>query len=162
MVLLKCRLDHPVPYAPGWGKSCSPARASAVPFGQCPSISAVVEASQVPTDQVGHTPALDAETGQVLPSKELFHGQCWRHMQAECARVPGAWFEVRAIASPELAMVIASSGGRLGSLVSASNVVVVVEDRVRAHRAALAPWLEVRQYQLPLRGRGLLAARFSD
>ena len=61
-------------------------------------------------------------------------------MQAECARVPGVWFEVRAIASPELAKVLTSCGDQLGSLASAHNVVVAVEARVLAHRAALPPW----------------------
>ncbi len=85
-------------------------------------------------------PALDAETGQVLPNKELFHSQCWRHMQAECARTPGVWFEVRAITSPELTKVLAAVGGQLGSLALAPNVVVAVEDRLLAHRAILALW----------------------
>jgi len=61
-------------------------------------------------------------------------------MQAECARAPGVWFEVRAITSPELAKVLASYGGQPGSLASAASVVVAVEDRVLAHRATLALW----------------------
>lgn len=43
------------------------------------------------------SPALDAETMVQLPKHQLFHSQCWKHIEAECANQSGRTFEVRSI-----------------------------------------------------------------
>jgi hypothetical protein len=41
------------------------------------------------------SPAYDAETKVRLAQDQLFHSQCWKHMEAEMAAGEGAWYEVR-------------------------------------------------------------------
>jgi hypothetical protein len=64
--------------------------------------------------------AYDAQTRQKV-SNQLFHSQCWRHLEREFAGSPGVWFEVRVIAAPLLATVITSC--QLGSLADSGNLV---------------------------------------
>lgn len=56
------------------------------------------------------SPALCAETGDLLPSKQLFHSQCMRPMQAEFALSPDAVFEVRTLSAQELRPLVAAAG----------------------------------------------------
>lgn len=55
------------------------------------------------------SPALDAETMQPLPTSQLFHSQCWAHLQRE-----GGGFEVCCISGDDLVPVL----DRLGPPVS--------------------------------------------
>jgi len=48
------------------------------------------------------SPAYDAETMVKLPTKQLFHSQCWKPMEAEYAERPGIKFEVRVITADVL------------------------------------------------------------
>jgi len=48
------------------------------------------------------SPAYDAETMIKLPQKQLFHSQCWRHMEATLLHNPSTAIEVRSIQHPVL------------------------------------------------------------
>lgn len=48
------------------------------------------------------SPAYDAETMTPLPKRQLFHSQCWKHIEAECTSRPGSSFEVRSIGAQSL------------------------------------------------------------
>lgn len=56
------------------------------------------------------SPAYDAETMVRLPENQLFHSQCWKHIEAETAARPGIAFQVRAIASESLIPILESLG----------------------------------------------------
>jgi hypothetical protein len=56
------------------------------------------------------SPALCAETGALLPGKQLFHSQCMKPMQAEFAVLPDAVFEVRTLSAQELRPLAAAAG----------------------------------------------------
>lgn len=43
------------------------------------------------------SPAYDAITMQRLPKNQLFHSQCWKHIELETNADPRASFEVRSI-----------------------------------------------------------------
>lgn len=51
------------------------------------------------------SPAFDAETGQSLAHNQLFHSQCWPHLQREAKR-----YEVRCISGDELVPVLERLG----------------------------------------------------
>jgi hypothetical protein len=51
------------------------------------------------------SPALDAETGRPLAQNQLFHSQCWSHLQREAMR-----YEVRCISGDELVPVLERLG----------------------------------------------------
>lgn len=59
------------------------------------------------------SPALDAQTLQPLPKRQLFHSQCWKHMEAEYQSSPSSQFEVRFIEGPALSSLITKMGGPL-------------------------------------------------
>ncbi|MGE8397875.1 MAG: hypothetical protein ACN6NT_09755 [Comamonas sp.] len=59
------------------------------------------------------SPALDAETLQPLTKRQLFHSQCWKHMEAEYRSNPSEKFEVRFIEGPALGYLIAKIGSPL-------------------------------------------------
>jgi hypothetical protein len=48
------------------------------------------------------SPAFDAQTGLKLPTKQLFHSQCWKHIEAESWSTPGVSYEIRAINANKL------------------------------------------------------------
>lgn len=48
-------------------------------------------------DRWRESPAIDAETMQLLPKRQLFHSQCWKHIQNEVSHKPGRTYEVRCI-----------------------------------------------------------------
>lgn len=56
------------------------------------------------------SPAYDAETMVRLPEDQLFHSQCWKFVEKECAARPSAQFEVRSISSDRLVPVLDSLG----------------------------------------------------
>lgn len=63
------------------------------------------------------SPAYDAETMRRLPENQLFHSQCWKHIEAETKANPQARFEVRSIAANPLLRVLESLGPPLSAFV---------------------------------------------
>jgi hypothetical protein len=61
------------------------------------------------------SPAYDAETMRRLPENQLFHSQCWKHIEAETKSDPQARFEVRSIAANPLLKVLESIGPPLSA-----------------------------------------------
>lgn len=61
------------------------------------------------------SPAFDAETLEKLPANQLFHSQCWKHIEAESRLIPGTSYEVRVITADKLTSVLE----RLGEPLSA-------------------------------------------
>lgn len=61
------------------------------------------------------SPAYDAETMIRLPSNQLFHSQCWQHIERESQSSPDITFEVRAIGAPALVPVLESLGPPLSA-----------------------------------------------
>jgi len=61
------------------------------------------------------SPALDAETGDRLPQNQLFHSQCWRHLQKELLETAQRAFVVRSIEAEPLCDVLASVGPPLSA-----------------------------------------------
>ena len=59
------------------------------------------------------SPALDAETLQPIEKRQLFHSQCWKHMEAEFQAGLRVQFEVRSIEGPELGALISKLGAPL-------------------------------------------------
>lgn len=64
------------------------------------------------------SPAFDAETMVQLPKHQLFHSQCWKHIEAECATAPGQTFEVRSIDAPSLIPLLAKMGAPLSGFLA--------------------------------------------
>jgi hypothetical protein len=52
------------------------------------------------------SPALDEITMQKLPNNQLFHSQCWKHIEQETATNSAATFEVRSISAKLLVEVL--------------------------------------------------------
>jgi len=61
------------------------------------------------------SPALDAITMSRLPENQLFHSQCWKHIELESAASPGATFTVRCITSVKLLPVLERVGPPLSA-----------------------------------------------
>lgn len=59
------------------------------------------------------SPALDAETMLPLAKRQLFHSQCWKHMEREYQTEPGVQFEVRFIEGESLSRVLSKTDGPL-------------------------------------------------
>lgn len=55
-------------------------------------------------------PAYDAETMQPLPKRQIFHSQCWRHVEQAVKTDPNTFFEVRAIRGMALKSVLQEIG----------------------------------------------------
>jgi hypothetical protein len=62
------------------------------------------------------SPAYDAQTMQRLPQDQLFHSQCWKHMEAEYRERPGE-FEVRVIGAGALVPILKELGPPLSGFV---------------------------------------------
>ena len=91
------------------------------------------------------SPALDAETMERLPRNQLFHSQCWRHIEREYADEPGNKYEVRCIAATALAPVLAALGPPLSAFLALGGdeegLVAGVERWLCNHRGpSLVPW----------------------
>jgi hypothetical protein len=52
------------------------------------------------------SPAFDALSGIQLPERQLFHSQCWKHIERESSAIPNISFEVRSIEPVPLAMAL--------------------------------------------------------
>ena len=87
------------------------------------------------------SPPCDAETKERLPRNQLFHSQCWKHLEDEMRSSPGSWYEVRVIAANELSQVLASVGSPLPELTAEPDIVAAVETFIRRNRSDdLARW----------------------
>lgn len=64
------------------------------------------------------SPAYDADTMAKLPEKQLFHSQCWRHIEAAALRQPGLSVEVRSIQFAALAEVLSHLGPPLSGFLA--------------------------------------------
>lgn len=64
-------------------------------------------------DRWRESPALDAQTMERLPKRQIFHSQCWKHIERESTATPGVTFEVRAIHASDLVPLLARIGGPL-------------------------------------------------
>lgn len=65
------------------------------------------------------SPAYDAETMQRLPQNQLFHSQCWKHIERESLASPGLSYEVRAINAAQLTEIADKLGSQIAALVHA-------------------------------------------
>lgn len=91
------------------------------------------------------SPAYDAETMTKLSEKQLFHSQCWKHIESECATQPGRTFEVRSIDAPSLIPLLQKMGAPLSGFLSLGNdhegIVAGVERWICNHSSSeLARW----------------------
>ncbi len=86
------------------------------------------------------SPANDAENPQQeIPQKQLFHSQCWKHMETESAADPGIRFQVRAISAERLVPLLKEIGPPVSSLtesgIDSNSVVKRVEGWLCRHRS---------------------------
>jgi len=91
------------------------------------------------------SPAYDAETMSPLPKKQLFHSQCWKHIETECAAQPGRTFEVRSIDAQSLIPLLEKMGAPLSGFLSLGSdhegIVAGVERWICNHSSSeLARW----------------------
>lgn len=61
------------------------------------------------------SPAYDAETGSRLPNNQLFHSQCWKHIERESRAAGKVHFEIRCITAGQLLPVLESLGTPLSA-----------------------------------------------
>jgi hypothetical protein len=67
------------------------------------------------------SPAYDAETMIRLPQNQLFHSQCWKHIEQESQATPGTTFEVRVISADALLPVLEKIGPPLSAFTALSD-----------------------------------------
>ena len=80
------------------------------------------------------SPAYDAETMQKLPKNQIFHSQCWKHIESESLARPGISFEVRAIAADALVRTLEQIGAPISGL-------AVLKDDGESVVAGVERWL---------------------
>jgi hypothetical protein len=88
------------------------------------------------------SPALDAETMELLPAKELFHSQCMKHIEMEFAEGSEASFRIHGLFADELVPWQDRLGiPRLSAGVHDSELVLSAERWLRDRRSsAIVPW----------------------
>ena len=91
------------------------------------------------------SPAYDAETMLQLPKRQLFHSQCWKHIEAECTSKPGSTFEVRSIDAQSLIPLLNKMGAPLAGFLALGSdhegIVAGVERWICNHSSSqLARW----------------------
>lgn len=64
------------------------------------------------------SPSYDAETMTRLPEDQLFHSQCWKHIEVAAAGRPAIEVEVRCIRHSALALVLARLGPPLSGFLA--------------------------------------------
>lgn len=64
------------------------------------------------------SPAHDAETMQKLPQNQLFHSQCWKHIEREYSASPRRKYEVRCITAATLAPLLEKLGPPLSGFLA--------------------------------------------
>lgn len=67
------------------------------------------------------SPAVDADTMVQLPKHQIFHSQCWKHIERESLASPGITFEVRVIEADMLVPVLSRLGAPLSAFVALGN-----------------------------------------
>ncbi len=67
------------------------------------------------------SPAYDADTMVKLPKNQIFHSQCWKHIEHESKSNPNITFEVRAITSVALLPILESIGAPLSAFTALSD-----------------------------------------
>lgn len=91
------------------------------------------------------SPAYDAQTMVRLGKNQLFHSQCWKHIERESSQKPTVKFEVRAIAADILVSLLASITHPISSLATlrddGESVVSAVERWICNNRTGhLVAW----------------------
>lgn len=91
------------------------------------------------------SPAFDATSRTPLPKRQLFHSQCWRHIERELTENFGRTFEVRHLDAVYLVSHLLKMGGPLAGLAAlqahGESVVAGVERWLCNHQSAdLAVW----------------------
>lgn len=90
------------------------------------------------------SPAYDADTMVALPHRQLFHSQCWKHIEAECTANPGRSFEVRSITAARLIPVLVALGAPLSGFLTLGNdhegIVAAVERWLCNRRTDTHSW----------------------
>lgn len=66
-------------------------------------------------DRWRESPAYDAETMVLLPQKQLFHSQCWKHIEREYATTSSRAYEVRCIDADALISLLERMGPPLSA-----------------------------------------------
>ena len=80
------------------------------------------------------SPAIDATSGAPLSERQLFHSQCWKHIEAEFERDPQASFQVLCIAADAL-------GATLGQLTDPIAALAVLKDDGETVVGAVERWI---------------------
>ncbi len=91
------------------------------------------------------SPALDAETMIRLPENQLFHSQCWKHIERETESNAAATFSVRCITSVKLLPLLERLGPPLSAFAALSGdgegIVAGVERWLCNHKSSrLVSW----------------------
>jgi hypothetical protein len=91
------------------------------------------------------SPAYDAETMVQLSKGQLFHSQCWKHIEIECTVKPGLTFEVRTIDAKALIPLLEKMGAPLSGFLALGSdhegIVAGVERWICNHSSnQLAHW----------------------
>ena len=91
------------------------------------------------------SPALDAVTMIRLPENQLFHSQCWRHIERETESNAAATFSVRCITSVKLLPLLEALGPPLSAFVAlrgdGEGIVAGVERWLCNHKSSrLVSW----------------------
>lgn len=69
-------------------------------------------------DRWRESPAYDAETMTKLPKNQLFHSQCWKHIEEENTIAPGTTYEIRCINADTLLPLLERLGPPLSAFVA--------------------------------------------
>ena len=64
------------------------------------------------------SPAYDADTMTRLPENQLFHSQCWKHIERETTDRPGSKYEVRCISGDQLLPLLKRLGPPLAAFIA--------------------------------------------
>ena len=96
-------------------------------------------------DRLRVSPAHHAETLVRLQDNQLFHSQCWKHIERESSSNPKATFEVRSISGNALLPILENLGPPLSALVvfrdDGEGIVHSVERWLCNHKSAgLVSW----------------------
>lgn len=65
------------------------------------------------------SPAYDAVTMEKLPKNQIFHSQCWKHIERESTSNPNLTFEVRCISANQISSISHQLSSQISSLVNA-------------------------------------------
>jgi hypothetical protein len=91
------------------------------------------------------SPGVDSSDGASLPQRQLFHSQCWKHVEVEFAQDPQAHFTVHSLGAQSLIEALAGIDDPLASLATLSDdaeTVAMAVERWICNRASasVASW----------------------